>query len=291
MQGAQTLANLGNNQRDFQFRQQESDRSQRNADRGFQFQTGQAERSQSNADRSFGLQQQTAKLGTIQKVKDAAGNETLVRIDNQGNALPLDVPGTGAANKTNPYAFGKMTDTQSKDALYASRMFGAEKLLRDPAIVDAATSVPQQTMSRIPGVGNFMVSDSFQKYDQAKRDFVNATLRRESGAVISEAEFSNAEKQYFPRPGDSKAVIEQKRRNRAEAIKGIAAGAGQSYRPQNVFGPNGEIVDNPALQQQPQQAAPQAGQGPRQIGSKAEFDALPSGTQFVAPDGSVRIKP
>lgn len=35
----------------------------------------------------------------------------------------------------------------------------------------------------------------------------------------------------------------------------------------------------------------QAAGGPAKIGSKAEFDALPSGTQFIAPDGSVRIKP
>jgi hypothetical protein len=30
---------------------------------------------------------------------------------------------------------------------------------------------------------------------------------------------------------------------------------------------------------------------PRQITDKAQFDALPSGTQFVAPDGSLRVKP
>jgi hypothetical protein len=34
---------------------------------------------------------------------------------------------------------------------------------------------------------------------------------------------------------------------------------------------------------------PQAG-GPRQISSKAEYDALPPGSQYVAPDGTTRTK-
>ena len=37
--------------------------------------------------------------------------------------------------------------------------------------------------------------------------------------------------------------------------------------------------------------APAAGGTPAKINSKAEFDALPSGTRFIAPDGKVRIKP
>jgi hypothetical protein len=45
-----------------------------------------------------------------------------------------------------------------------------------------------------------------QKYDQAKADFINAQLRRESGAAIAQSEFSNADKQYFPVPGDTPDV-------------------------------------------------------------------------------------
>lgn len=37
----------------------------------------------------------------------------------------------------------------------------------------------------------------FQQYEQAKTNFVNAVLRRESGAKISDEEFDSAEKQYF----------------------------------------------------------------------------------------------
>ena len=59
--------------------------------------------------------------------------------------------------------------------------------------------------------------------EQSQRDFVNAVLRRESGAAISNSEFDNARQQYFPQIGDDDKVIEQKRRNRELATRGILA--------------------------------------------------------------------
>ncbi len=57
-------------------------------------------------------------------------------------------------------------------------------------------------------------SDELKMWEQSTRNFVNAILRRESGAAISPSEFENASKQYFPMWGDSGLVKEQKRRNR-----------------------------------------------------------------------------
>lgn len=65
--------------------------------------------------------------------------------------------------------------------------------------------------------------------DQAERNFVNAVLRRESGAAISPAEFSNAEAQYFARPGDTAEVVEQKRANRMQALEMLKIAAGNAY--------------------------------------------------------------
>ena len=76
-------------------------------------------------------------------------------------------------------------------------------------------------------LGNYMKSAEYQQYEQAKRDFVNANLRRESGAVITQPEFANADQQYFPQPGDGPEVIAQKRANRDAAIAGVKIGAGQ----------------------------------------------------------------
>lgn len=228
---------MANQERDFSFRQSEAGRSQQNADRSFglqERQLGQSATAQAAtrdlARKQFEFNKSVANRADIKTVKDAFGNERLVRIERDGKIIPLDT-GTATA-PTNPYAApGKMTDGQSSAALYADRMLNSEKILADPASISAATDVTQLGLSKVPGIGNFMISNNYQKYEQAKRDFVNATLRRESGAVINEQEFANAERQYFPRPGDSPKVIEQKARNREAAIRGIARAAGPSYQP------------------------------------------------------------
>jgi hypothetical protein len=67
-----------------------------------------------------------------------------------------------------------------------------------------------------------------QQNDQARRDFVSAVLRKESGAAISAQEYINEEKKYFPQLGDSDAVIKQKQNSRLKAIEGLKAQAGPS---------------------------------------------------------------
>lgn len=65
--------------------------------------------------------------------------------------------------------------------------------------------------------------------EQAERNFINALLRRESGASISTAEFENAEIQYFPRPNDTPEVLLQKKANRKQAFENLKAEAGNAY--------------------------------------------------------------
>lgn len=125
-----------------------------------------------------------------------------------------------------------LNDTQSKALLFGSRMQEADKLLsglaaqgvvRPSVIKNAAESVPF-VGGALGSVANSVVaSPQQQQVEQAQRDFINATLRRESGAAIAESEFENARKQYFPAVGDSKAVIQQKAQNRKLATQGIMA--------------------------------------------------------------------
>jgi len=73
-----------------------------------------------------------------------------------------------------------------------------------------------------------------KRQSQAERNFVNAILRRESGAAISSSEFSSAEKQYFPRVGDTPQVLAQKKANRAQvlnALRAESAGAWERVTP------------------------------------------------------------
>lgn len=86
---------------------------------------------------------------------------------------------------------------------------------------------------------NILQSSERQQYEQAKRNFVNAVLRRESGAVISDQEFDNAEKQYFPQAGDAPEVVQQKAENRNTVINNFYR---ESNVPRPVF-PGDIIVD------------------------------------------------
>jgi hypothetical protein len=65
-----------------------------------------------------------------------------------------------------------------------------------------------------------------QQVDQARRNFITAVLRKESGAVISPKEYADEERKYFPQLGDSKEVIKQKQDARKLAIQALEAQAG-----------------------------------------------------------------
>jgi hypothetical protein len=146
------------------------------------------------------------------------GKPVLVQQDKQGNIRPVAnyLPKQGASKP--------LTEGQSKALLFGSRMQESGAVLDDLAAKGVNVSMPGSRAGF--GIGtavNALQPEDRQRLDQAKRDFINATLRRESGAVIAKEEFDNGDKQYFPQPGDSDAVIAQKKRNREVATRGILA--------------------------------------------------------------------
>lgn len=116
------------------------------------------------------------------------------------------------------------TSAQSVAALYGTRMGESNKTIDD---LMSGGFDPSSYSSGIKSVLPAMFQGApQQKMEQAKKDFVNATLRRESGAAIAKSEFDSANKQYFPGAGDSPEVIAQKARNRQIAIAGLQSEAG-----------------------------------------------------------------
>lgn len=128
-----------------------------------------------------------------------------------------------------------LNESQSNAATYADRMIEADAILSK--LGNVQTDVEQAAKGALPLVGNFLTSSDFQKANQAQRNFVNAVLRKESGAAIPKEEFENARKQYFPQPGDSPEVIAQKEQNRKTAIDGISRAAGSNYKPKQPVAP------------------------------------------------------
>jgi hypothetical protein len=152
------------------------------------------------------------------------GVPVLVQQDKQGNIRQVQGYQPKNSGKT-------MTEGQAKANLFGSRMRESDRILQElegkysPLAVNAKMGAEKMPgIGGIAGaVGNAMLSTEGQQAEQAQRDFVNAVLRRESGAVISDQEFANAQKQYFPQPNDTPQVLAQKRRNRQMAIQGLAA--------------------------------------------------------------------
>lgn len=149
-------------------------------------------------------------------------------IDEQGNPVFFQTTKTGGAPsivKGVKPAPTPMNEGQAKAAGFADRLVEASPML-DTTPPSVGTSI----LSDLPG-GNFALTPEQQSFLQAERNFINAVLRRESGAVISDEEFSNARKQYIPQPGDSAKVLEQKRRNRETVQRSFMRDAGPSYQP------------------------------------------------------------
>jgi len=125
-----------------------------------------------------------------------------------------------------------MTKEQSDAAVFADRMTNSFRILGQNEKEGLSTK-GRALDSKVFGVGvpgaNYAQSEGYQKFRQAKDDFINAQLRRESGAVISDQEYAAADKQYFPQPGDAESVVAQKMKNRQLAVEGMTRAAGKTY--------------------------------------------------------------
>ena len=143
-----------------------------------------------------------------------------------------------------------LTETQSNAVAFGMRALEANRLATDlegkgftnTGVIRTAIG---GTMGQAPIVGGkleqgvrsaFNVLPEFaggpspeqQQVDQARRNFISAVLRKESGAAIGVDEYANEERKYFPQLGDSDKVIKQKQDARKLAIQALEAQAGPS---------------------------------------------------------------
>ncbi len=145
--------------------------------------------------------------------------------------VPASLGGTGKGPGFRVTTEGVPTRRQSEgQALsqgFAHRMLYANDLL---GRFDAeGGSGWGRFLEAVPG-GNYLQGTEYQQFQQARDNFINAQLRRESGAAIGVQEYANADKQYFPVPGDGPEVIRQKAINRQLAIDAMVTAAGPAYR-------------------------------------------------------------
>jgi hypothetical protein len=193
----------------------------------------------------------------------------------------LDQSGTGGTVK--------LTEQQSKDLGYFSRGNEANAQLARQG--DALTARATDGRSGFRGMldtavrgtplvgdsalGNSLVSTERQQAEQSGREVLSAILRKDTGAAITNQEMDIYGKMYLPQAGDSEEVLNQKAEARTRALASIRGGLGTAERKAS---PVNDGRRN-------------AAGAPAQVRNDQDYAVLPSGTTYVAPDGTTRRKP
>jgi hypothetical protein len=178
-------------------------------------------------------------LGEPKPVTLPDGSQAFMRFP-KGGGDPVIVQG----------AFPAAGDSEQMAAGYGERMAESEKIIRQVGEKGNPTVATSIAGSVLPGsagryVQSKVMTPEQQMHRQAQEDWVRAKLRKESGAVIAEEEMEREIATYFPKPGDTQQVIQQKAKARETAIQGMKKAAGPAG--QRINAPTGKVRKyNPA---------------------------------------------
>ena len=154
-----------------------------------------------------------------------------------GRFYPVDPP-SGLSIKTNPdgtFSFeqgsnvggasgGKdLPESQSKSVTYATRARGA--LADFEPVADQLAKRKQGLLEIIPlGLGREYQDPLYQQAQASGTEFLQAILRKDTGAAITQEETEQYGKVYLPQPGDSPEALAQKKKARKRAAVALEAG-------------------------------------------------------------------
>ena len=153
-----------------------------------------------------------------------------------GRFYPVDPP-SGLSIKTNPngtFSFeqgagvgssgpANLPETQSKSVTYATRARGA--LADFEPVAEQLISRKEGLLEIFPlGLGREYQDPLYQKAQAAGTEFLQAILRKDTGAAITQEETEQYGKVYLPQPGDSPTALAQKKAARKRAAIALEAG-------------------------------------------------------------------
>ncbi len=172
--------------------------------------------------------------GEYKQVAAGMAKETTTKDDSlellsPAEALTLGVPyGT-----TKGQAYGQTPQKTLTEGESKAKQYGANAQLANNALNTSKYSLGN---IEVP-LPNMLKSGDRQLFEQSARQFINAILRRESGATITDSEFLNKQKELIPQAGDSEQVLAQKKLARDLAVKQtIEAGQAFNNQPQTSTG-------------------------------------------------------
>lgn len=108
---------------------------------------------------------------------------------------------------------------------------------------DEVTKFNLAEQGQLQWAPNIAQTDTQQLYRQSQRAFTEARLRKDSGATIKKDEYESDARTYFAQPGDSQAVLTQKRRARAKVLEALRVTSGRAY--DEHFGTGEEALPDP----------------------------------------------
>jgi hypothetical protein len=116
------------------------------------------------------------------------------------------------------------TEGQSKDVVFATRAKGALEVLEP--VAGNLTSLGSRAADIDPTgiIRGRVQSPEYQVAKQAGDEFLQAILRKDTGAAITVPEQALYGVTYLPQPGDGPAVLEAKRAARQRAVAAIEGG-------------------------------------------------------------------
>ena len=161
--------------------------------------------------RQFGLQY-ALDQEKLSQDKSGVGNEQPTSYQEWSLAGGLE--GTGKTYGEFISSQKPLTVDQAKANQFATAANNANQVLNSSKYKVGLVELP---------LPNIFKSSNRQQFEQASRAFINAVLRRESGATITDDEFKNKYRELIPSAGDSNAVISQKKSARNAAVSSIRA--------------------------------------------------------------------
>ena len=188
-----------------------------------------------NTNRNAPLETQKLELGNIKTQQEimqgqnafdtitGPDNETLIRLKGASPETPF-MPAPGSLDRNAPTNIrpnesqAKLIDLAGK-ALIASRQAIGTNFT-------ALAGLNDVTKGYIPIGANYIQSDAYKSQVRAASAWVNANIRKESGANFSAGELTRDYGRYFPIPGDGPRQIAEKAeaRRSVEELNAVALG-------------------------------------------------------------------
>lgn len=282
--GDMSLAQLGinimNNQtsqardaRDFAFRQQEAQRTQSNADRTYQL----------SADKTpTGFQRDAS--GALTPIPGGPADPEYKRLVGDRQNAPagyrwVDPANPNAGMVAIPGGPGEKVDAEVAARLGLAQSFLGQLPDIKKRVAAGEITGPIDAARAYAGIGG--PGEIRRQIDSG----AEALLRMLTGAGMNNQEASQYIRRYQFSPTDTAETLISKLNQLERELNSVGETVG---RGRGGWTPPGTAQPQ-AAPQAPQASAPQGGQPPR-IMSPQQYNALPSGATYIAPDGSQRTK-